>query len=269
MIAAIPAVLTFAVVAPLVSVLALYALRWLLDAKGHPATVQALRNIGLAPELEAEVLRCFDEARAADRKTWRYDVSAPFVVAVALLFTPRSANRLPRWAAKWDNNISLNGDSAGVIRDGRWLQVRDSTTWPLRPGEREVSYDDPAYGGGAYYAEGHHPRSWYARWVWVGLRNRASKLSLDLGRTIHTLPRLISGDLNIGRSKPGHFLLEADCCYHFKSIERTRIMGFDFALTRSYGYKLEIVRNHWGEIGSQRRAAAVAIGWSLKRWKGD
>lgn len=260
-----------ALLAPILLVLALYALRWLLDAVGHPGTVRALRNIDLPPDVLTDVLRCFDDARAADKKTWWYDVSAPVVAAIALLFTPRSANRLPGWASKWDNNVSLNGDGEGVLRDGQWLTRGHDIAWdaPLQPGDKLFRYADPDYSGDAYYARGHHPRSWYARWVWVGLRNRASKLSVDLGRTIHTLPRLVSGDLNIGRSQPGHFLLEADGCYHFKSIERVRFLGFTFALIRSYGYKLEIVRNHWGEPNGQRRAAAVAIGASLKRWKGN
>ena len=35
-----------------------------------------------------------------------------------------------------------------------------------------------------YYAPGHHPRSFYARWVWLGLRNRASALSVALGKKV-------------------------------------------------------------------------------------
>lgn len=43
-------------------------------------------------------------------------------------------------------------------------------------------------------------------------------------------------------------------------------LGRDWAVIRSYGHKLEISMMHasgWG------KAAAVAIGWSAKRWKGD
>ena len=47
-----------------------------------------------------------------------------------------------------------------------------------------MSHSDPRYGGDCYYARGHHPRSFWARYVWVGLRNRASQLSKDLGEPV-------------------------------------------------------------------------------------
>lgn len=232
--------------------------------KGVIDEVMALADVSLPDRLAA--VTCLHEARRVERRTWLYDATAPLVTAVALLLTPRSANHLPRWARKWDNNVSLNGDGEVVLRDGQWVNLRD-IRWMPEHGERVYTYDDPAYTGDAYYAKGHHPRSWWARWVWVGWRNRASQLSVDLGRDVAARPLCISGDPTINRSKPGHFLLKDGDNYHFKSIERVRFLGLDFALTRNYGYKLEIVRNSWDETNNQRRAAAVAIGWSLKRWK--
>ena len=130
-----------------------------------------------------------------------------------------------------------------------------------RPGTYIYSYDDPLYAGDAYYAEGHHPRSFWARYVWVGLRNRASQLSKDLGEPVAERPVCISGNPDIHRNGPyGHFLLKSGNCYHYKSINRWH----GLALIRSYGYKLEIVRNSQDGTGL---AAAVAIGRSLKRRK--
>mgnify|MGYP001396267923 CR=1 FL=1 len=226
--------------------------------KGVIDEVMALADVSLPDRLAA--VTCLHEARRVERRTWLYDATAPLVTAVALLLTPRSANHLPRWARKWDNNVSLNGDGEVVLRDGQWVNLRD-IGWMPQHGERVYTYDDPAYTGDAYYAKGHHPRSWWARWVWVGWRNRASQLSVDLGRDVAARPLCISGNPDIHRNGPyGHFLLKSGNCYHYKSINRWH----GLALIRSYGYKLEIVRNSQDGTGL---AAAVAIGRSLKRRK--
>ena len=76
-------------------------------------------------------------------------------------------------------------------------------------------------------------------------------------------PVCISGNPDIHRNGPyGHFLLKSGNCYHYKSINRWH----GLALIRSYGYKLEIVRNSQDGTGL---AAAVAIGRSLKRRKAE
>lgn len=228
--------------------------------KGVIDEVMALADVSLPDRLAA--VTCLHEARRVERRTWLYDAAAPLVTAVALLLTPRSANHLPRWARKWDNNVSLNGDGEVVLRDGQWVNLRD-IGWMPQHGERVYTYDDPAYTGDAYYAKGHHPRSWWARWVWVGWRNRASQLSVDLGRDVAARPLCISGNPDIHRNGPyGHFLLKSGNCYHYKSINRWH----GLALIRSYGYKLEIVRNSQDGTGL---AAAVAIGRSLKRRRAE
>ena len=247
---------------------ALMALHWLLlsySREQGAAVADAVRALPDLPlHLKAEALLCFDQAAEADQKTALYDVTAPLVMMLALPFVKRGANRLPRLFRKWDNNISINGDGETVLRDGQWVNLRD-IGWMPEPGERVYTYDDPAYTGDAYYAKGHHPRSFWARWVWLGWRNRASQLSVDLGRDVAARPVCISGDTTITRSKPGHFLLRDGASYHFKSIERVHLLGTSWALTRSYGYKLEHAL--YRPAGDYGRAAAVAIGWSLKRWK--
>lgn len=235
----------------------LLPLRWWMSLPTKVAR-EVIDNPAIPATLKPAVLTCLDDAYAANRRTWPYDMTAPLVTAVALLLTPRSANHLPRWARKWDNNVSLNGDGEVVLRDGQWVNLRD-IGWMPEHGERVYTYDDPAYTGDAYYAKGHHPRSWWARWVWVGWRNRASQLSKDLGEPVTERPVCISGNPDIHRNGPyGHFLLKSGNCYHYKSINRWH----GLALIRSYGYKLEIVRNSQDGTGL---AAAVAIGRSLKR----
>ena len=242
----------------------LVALRAYMSAPGR-----VLKELAALPDLtdgdRAAAEACFRAAKAADDKTWLYDLSAPIVMLLVLPFVKREADRLPKAFAKWDNNVSLNGDGEAVFIDGKFLTAGHGITWEdynaaLARGAYRYTYDDPLYGGDAYYAKGHRPRSFWARYVWVGLRNRASQLSVDMGKDVPARPQLISGSLQAGRSHPGHFLLREGGIYHYKSFRK---FG-PFALIRSYGYKLEIVRNSPTGAG---RAAAVAIGRSLKRRK--
>jgi len=237
---------------------------WMADNAPVRAEVEALTDVPV--HLKADILDCLDAAAAADRQTWLYDLSAPIVMLLVLPFVRRGADKLPSLFRRWDNNVSLNGDGEAVFIDGEFLTAGHGISWEdynaaLARGAYRYTYDDPLYHGDAYYAKGHHPRSFWARYVWVGLRNRASQLSADMGLDVPARPQLISGSLQAGRSRPGHFLLREGGVYHYKSFRK---FG-PFALIRSYGYKLEIVRNSPTGAG---RAAAVAIGRSLKGWRG-
>lgn len=243
----------------------LVALRAYMSAPGR-----VLKELAALPDLtdedRAAAEACFRAAKDADDRTWLYDLSAPIVMLLVLPFVRRSADKLPSLFRRWDNNVSLNGDGEAVFIDCKFLTAGHGITWEdynaaLARGAYRYTYDDPLYHGDAYYAKGHHPRSFWARYVWVGLRNRASQLSADMGLDVPARPQLISGSLQAGRSRPGHFLLREGGVYHYKSFRK---FG-PFALIRSYGYKLEIVRNSPTGAG---RAAAVAIGRSLKGWRG-
>ena len=238
-------------------VAALIALRFWMSSPSE--VLEEVKRLPDLPDAQRkELLDCLDAAKAADDKTWVYDLSAPLVMLLVLPFVPRSADRLPRLFSKWDNNVSLNGDGEVVRRGDAWVNLRD-IGWTPEPGEQVIRYDDPLYDGDAYYAKGHHPRSFWARYVWVGLRNRASQLSVDHGEDVPERPTVISGRVGLGARTEGHVLFRCGDLYHYKSVRK---LG-PFALIRSYGYKLEI-RYYQGP----GRAAAVAIGRSLKRWKG-
>jgi hypothetical protein len=207
------------------------------------------------------------QARAQSQKTFWYDVTAPVVVFYALLFTPRSANSLPTWASKWDNNVSINGDGTAYKGDdGVWVQLGGA---PAPEGKTVVSYDDPAYDGDAYYAAGFSPRSFWARYVWCGWRNRASQLAADLGVVVSARPVCIAGDVSVGRSNPGYKLLQATddaglALYHYKSF---RNVG-PLCMVRSYGAKLEYAyywpQDRFADTPDQRNVPYVTIGVSFK-----
>ena len=58
---------------------------------------------------------------------------------VALAFTKRDADRLPRLFRKWDNNVSLNGDGHGwKDAAGKWHHGRDGVE--PTPGTPMVSW---------------------------------------------------------------------------------------------------------------------------------
>ena len=97
---------------PIILTLLMYVLHWALDKWGYPSAIRTFKALGLPADIEAAAIACFDDARKRQRKTWWYDASAPLVTLSALMFTPRSADRLPKWASRWDNNVSLNGDAA-------------------------------------------------------------------------------------------------------------------------------------------------------------
>jgi hypothetical protein len=97
--------------------------------------------------------------------------------------------------------------------------------------------------------------------VWVGCRNRASALSVSLGVDVSERPVCISGSTDIGRAKPGHFLLKCGDTYHYKSFRHWGAL----CLIRSYGAKLEYaLYRPEGQFG---RVPHIAIGRSYKGGK--
>lgn len=143
---------------------------------------RTVRNSGMPDADQAACMDSMDLARERELPVIFYDCIAPILMLLVLPFVPRSANKLPSWLRKWDNNISINGDSGGVLMpDGSWVGYYDVPDWEAVKGYPQVSYDDPSYGGDAYYARGHHPRSFWARYVWLGWRNRATQASFDVG----------------------------------------------------------------------------------------
>lgn len=144
---------------------------------------RTVRESGLSDVDQRACLDSMDAAREHEMPViLMYDIWAPLVMLLVLPFVKREANKLPDFWRKWDNNVSINGDSGGVLMpDGSWVGYYDVPDWEAVKGYPQVSYDDPSYGGDAYYARGHHPRSFWARYVWLGWRNRATQASFDVG----------------------------------------------------------------------------------------
>jgi len=179
------------------------------------------------------------------------DLLAPLVVPFALLGTRWESEQLPPWARWWDNDVGLNGDNFPV-----W--VADPETGVGRPLPVPLE-DTPEVRALCYWAKGHHPRSFWARFVWLGLRNRASALALSLGEPAdYSQPVTEWGDPATSREREGWHLRVHAGIYQFYSVRR---LG-PLALRTNYGNKLNFLSLH------RPRLPVVCITASLLRWKG-
>lgn len=188
---------------------------------------------------EHKVRACYSmlDAAAKGLKVLLPDLLAPIVVAIALLQTKREDDHLPAWAWRWDNDVSINGD-----RPEYWRADYDGTT---------------------YYADA-HPRSFKARWIWLGLRNRASALSLKLGHTYTEADKADRehwGDHATGRDHEGWTLNRAGKVYQLYVVKRLK--RFPTLCRRTnYGHKI------WTNGDDRPVAMVVNITVSLVRWQG-
>lgn len=164
---------------------------------------------------------------------------APVVVGLALLFrlVKWEDNKMPKWLAWFDNNVSINGDGWGMrTNSGAWYDTVDKEM--VKAGDAvAVSYADPYYSGGSYYAKGHHPRSRWARWIWLGWRNRASALAMKLGgRFDPVIWTTIYGKISTGRTDEALTVYTRDGLWQIKE---TRVVFFNMlSMNRNFGYKV-------------------------------
>ena len=76
----------------------------------------------------------------------------------------------------------------------------------------------------------------YARWMWLGLRNRASALAVQLGHpTDYAKPVDVWGDPATGRSRAGWVLRHHNGAYQ---LHATRRLG-PGCLRTNYGHKVD------------------------------
>lgn len=205
-----------------------------------------------------EALDCMQDAYRAALKRTLFSATAPVAVFYALLFTRRADNRLPRLFWRWDNNKSINGDGHYVRRGGKLVHVR-YLGWKTEPGEQLIYPDDPGLDktARAYWAKAFHPRDFIARWVWLGLRNRASKYIWDTG-VVAAGAKVIAGDSAVlNDDSHGWVLLQAGSHYQYYALKRKG----RFTLRQSYGVKLSYVRDK----EMPQRLPYTAIAYSLRK----
>ena len=225
----------------------LHALAWLLAAfvalvfVAHPPILPLLRITRLHQVPDRKRLAaCIIEAWAKNLLAIVPDMLAPVVVPLALLGTRWEAEHLPRWAWWWDNDASINGDR-------RTDDPADGLGgWALRPVPLER--DSAEAIAMCYWAPGHHPRSFYARWVWLGLRNRASALSQALGTSADGPAIIYNG--------PTWTITRVGTAWRY--FELLPLGGTGLAIRMHCGYKVP-------RLPGEAKAAAVSIGFSLRK----
>ena len=185
---------------------------------------------------KGKIYACFMNAWFRNLLTIIPDLLAPIVVPFALIFTKWEDNHLPKFFKWWDNDVTINGDRGIGWENG----------FPVVPLE-----DTPEARALAFYVDGkYHPRSFYARWVWLGLRNRASMLSMMLGNKKDYLePKEMLWE------DGGNYLLKVKDRYRFGFMKK--LVG-KIHIRVHYGFKIGWIGGHGGPI---------AIGFSLRSVK--
>lgn len=206
-----------------------------------------LQRAGVPETLQPEALASLQRAEEIASRVAPYKWTAPLLMAWVVPRLAWGAEALPARYAKWDNDISINGDP------WPWAQRADGSWYRHAPLE-----DTPEARAQCYWAEGHHPRSRWARYVWLGWRNKASKLAKDLGAPIGA-PIAFWGDEKVGRAHPGV------CVYRMG--ERWQIMVVErhgpVIVRRNVGWKINNV------LHNQHTVANITwLPWSLLKWKG-
>lgn len=208
---------------------ALWLLAFLVVA--HMPVIPVLRLLMLPIPDKADAIACMLGAWIRGTLAIPVDLLSPVVVPVALQFTDWEADKLPRLFHWWDNDVSINGDA------------RQPGQWAL---EFVPIADTDAARAMCYWAPGHHPRSFWARFVWLGLRNRAIRFSQLLG-TSEDGP----SDQWSGKTWVVNRVGSAWRYYELVPLG-------PLALRMHYGYKVP-------RIPGWDRAPVVAIGFSFKR----
>ena len=188
----------------------------------------------ISPEIpEEHIKQCkksFWQAWYKNLLTIPFDLTAPIVVPIALLFTKWSDEKLPKLFRMWDNEVSINGDVGMVPYD-------KNNRWALDK---------------CYWAKGHHPRSFYARFIWLGIRNRATYPTWKLGyrqQSSDIVQSWRSGNVHSG---DGWSLHRVGPKYRFRYAKAP--------IRIHYGYKV-------GGMAWEAPGNVVAIGFSLRKFK--
>ncbi len=228
-------------------------------------------------EVKENARRSLLEARRRHNSVMIYDITAPYVMLAVLPFVKWEANNLPKFFRKWDNEVSINGDKFP------WYQEKDENgnfvyvgiRGEIPTGDTCVLWNDEAKDNVevsakslAYWVGGKfHPRSFIARYVWLGIRNRASKASADAGFII--TDELKDSFRSWGNPKVGTEVDDQVVTGTYLSNvgEYYQVFGFHpvkIGYRRTnYGFKINNVIN--GPDRATNPAMVIAIGFSYRR----
>ena len=209
--------------------------------------VKYLDQAGVPDDLHGEALASLARAKKASQSMFWFKWTAMFVMAYVVQKLKWADERLPAKWRNYDNDVSMNGDP------WPWKELEDGTWIRFAPLE-----DTPEVREQCYWAKGSHPRSKWARYVWLGWRNRASITAFDLGIKAGA-PITAFGNEKVSKSVEGVLALRMGNDWQIMSVKK---FG-PFAIRRNVGYKINNV------LHNQHTVANVTwIGFSFPLWKG-
>ena len=212
--------------------------------------VKYLKKAGVPEKHHEAAIKSLKNSKELSKKSAPYKWKAPFVIAKVVQDLPWEAEALPEKYWHYDNEVSINGDKRPWVLNDKGVGV----PMPCPLDDSGIQY--------CYYAEGHHPRSKWARWVWLGLRNRASKYPYMLGPERSTNPDdfEIFGDIKTDKNHEGVVVFRMGEHWQIYSCEKL----WKFVIRRNVGVKIKNVVQFQAE-----RAMVVNIPFSMVAWKGE
>ena len=224
-----------------------------------------LQKAGVDAHLFGPAIASIERGMKLEKKTLKYRLLAPFVIAYLVWFKLKwEDDFLPIGFEKYDlealDHIDINGDNK------RWVAVEGEPYGRPVPvsiyKELPVDHENKEL---CYWAKGHHPRSRWARWIWMGIRNRAQRASYDLG-DVYT-PKVTTSWKYV--APDGNEVIEVYRNGDAWQIMRVKRVLKYLMLRQNVGFK---VANIWSEglaarPGHQIRMSTTAITFSLKGWK--
>lgn len=210
-----------------------------------------LNEAGVPLELWDEAKACFEEAKNRNKifesEVGKFAWKACFKMPWLMYCTKQvkwEDNFLPAKYWRYDNNVSMNGDQWGMILpDG--THTGEFSRERVDSGECiAIPYTDPNFKGDCYYAKGHHPRSKFARSIWLGFRNRASKFAQYLGEKADMNEPLVQYGPDQSRKVEGFNFKRKGKLWQFT---RTKKVFFGlFVLVQNIGFKINNVSHEPG-----------------------
>ncbi len=226
--------------------------------------IRYLKIAGVPEELHADALACFARAKKKSTLPMIASLFAPLVIAFLILTRQLKweSNDVPKWAWWYGNNISINGDGWGMLYpDGTCVNYVDHDV--IGRGEAEaLHYGDLRYTGDCYYAEGHHPRSAWARFIWLGFRNRAKAISQARGEFVNLNETPIEWGAVPDKATEGCSVMYCTGIWQMRFVEKA-FFGKLF-LRRNLGFKINNAFVEKKDI-----AMCVWVQFSLKEWHGN
>lgn len=223
------------------------------------AKIRSLLSKVISPELMADAVYSLSLAqRRFDTHVASKKRKAPFVMLPVCLKLDWDAEKLPAKYADYDNNISINGDSATTYHDEQGRRRRN-----IIPTDPNVFFHSDGTRIQYWTFKRFHARHWWSRYVWLGWRNRASAVAAASGIAVAPDAKIVTHYKVVeSRFKTEELLVNYVDFLGITQLPvwqlRRQVSVGPFRFIQNLGFKL----NNLNDI--DRVASVTWIPWSLK-----